>query len=223
MKIKTLAIAAATLAVGAITSQAQVYSQNIVGYVNVVLVGTNGFTLVSNPLDDGNGNVISNLFANLPAGSTVTTFSGGAFNAAIQKTAGGWPAAAGASLPPGTGFFVKNGKASPASPNFTNTFSGSIAVTSGAQVTNYLALGYNLVGSIIPYAGDLITDTNLNLQVAKQTTLTSWNVTGQAFDAAIQKTAGGWPVGVTFPVVPGQGYFIKSGTTATNWIENAPF
>jgi hypothetical protein len=75
----------------------------------------------------------------------------------------------------------------------------------------------------LPYAGDLITDTNLNLQVAKQSSLTSWNTAGQVYNASITKTAGGWPVGVPFPVTIGQAYFIKSGTTATNWIENAPF
>ena len=223
MKLKTLAIAAATLAVGAISSQAQVYSQNIVGYANVVFVGTNSYTLVCNPLDDGNGNVISNLFANLPAGSTITTWNGATFNAAVGKTAGGWGAGSGASLPPGVGFFVKNGKASPASPPYTNTFAGTVAVASGGSVTNSLILGYNLVGSILPYAADLITDTNLNLQVAKQSTLTSWNVNGQVYNAAIGKTAGGWSVGATFPVTVGQAYFIKSGTMATNWIENAPF
>jgi hypothetical protein len=65
----------------------------------------------------------------------------------------------------------------------------------------------------------LITDTNLNLQLNRQSTLTAWDVNNQVYQAAIQKTAGGWPVGVTFPVVVGQAYFIKSGLQATNWIE----
>jgi hypothetical protein len=37
MKSKTLLIAAAALVAGVITSEAQVYSANIVGYVNVTL------------------------------------------------------------------------------------------------------------------------------------------------------------------------------------------
>jgi hypothetical protein len=223
MKIKSLAIVAATLAATVVSSQAQVYSQNIVGYVNVVLKGTNSYTLICNPLDDGNGNAISNLFAALPAGSSVTTWNGATFNAPVQKTVGGWPATAGAALPPGVGFFLKNGKASPSSPDYTNTFAGTVAVNSGGSVTNSLIFGYSLVGSILPYAGDLITDTNLNLQVAKQSTLTAWDVNGQVYTAPIQKTVNGWPVGAVFPVTVGQGYFIKSGVNATNWIENAPF
>jgi hypothetical protein len=52
---KTLLIAAAALAAGVITSQAQVYSQNVVGYVNTVLPGNNALTLICNPLLGPNG------------------------------------------------------------------------------------------------------------------------------------------------------------------------
>ena len=116
MKIKTLAIAAATLAVGAITSQAQVYSQNIVGYYNVPLVA--GFNFVANQLDlDGSGTnntIVSVIGTNLPTTSskvlawdipsqtfkTVTLFasgwSGGAAGATVK-----------AALQPGHGVFVQ--------------------------------------------------------------------------------------------------------------------
>ena len=64
MKIKILAIAAATLAVGAITSEGQVYSLNIVGYVNSS-IPTNGFALIANQLDVGDGtNGINQVLAN---------------------------------------------------------------------------------------------------------------------------------------------------------------
>jgi len=60
---KTLLIAAAALAASLISSQAQVYSQNIVGYVNVT-VPTNGYALVGNQLDVGDGtNGISTVFS----------------------------------------------------------------------------------------------------------------------------------------------------------------
>src|SRR5437899_2710664 len=68
MRTKTL-ICAAALAAGALTSWAQsnVYSLNVVGYVNVALVGGAGggtFTMIANPLNrtDANGNNITNLF-----------------------------------------------------------------------------------------------------------------------------------------------------------------
>ena len=57
---KTLLMAAAALAAGIITSQAQpVYSQNIVGYVNQTFVS--GYVNVANPLDNGGGNSLTNI------------------------------------------------------------------------------------------------------------------------------------------------------------------
>ena len=64
---KTLLIAAAALAAGLISIQAQVYSQNIVGYVNVNLAP--GFNVVANPLDNAGGNSLTNLIPALLSGS----------------------------------------------------------------------------------------------------------------------------------------------------------
>jgi hypothetical protein len=52
MRTKTLVIAAAALAVGIISSEAQVYSQNVVGYINTT-VPANGFRLIGNQLVTG--------------------------------------------------------------------------------------------------------------------------------------------------------------------------
>jgi hypothetical protein len=216
MKTKTLLIAAAALAAGVISSQAQVYSQNIVGYVNVLVKGANSYTLIANPLDDGNGNQLTNIIGGLPAGSSITTWGGAVFNTPVGKTAGGW--ATSIPLPPGVGFFVKNGKASPVSPDYTNTFVGSVlASAGGGMVTNALALGYNLVGSQLPYGGDITTDTNLNLQVPAQSSLTSWNTANQLYDTPVGKTVGGWAS--SFNVTVGEGFFLKEGKYATNWVQ----
>ncbi len=58
-------MAAAALAAGLVTSNAQVYSANVVGYVNVPAAGGGSYTLAATPLDydgtgtnDGNLNVI---------------------------------------------------------------------------------------------------------------------------------------------------------------------
>lgn len=214
MKTKTLLIAAATLAVGAISSQAQVYSQNIVGYVNVTLPGAAAYSLIANPLDDGAGNQLTNVLKALPNSSTVTTWNGTGYNAPIALTLGVW--SGNTQLPPGVGFFVKNGKAT--SPALTNTFTGSLLVNSGQSTTNVLALGYNLVGSQLPFAGDLTTDTNLNLKVPNSSTITMWN--GAGYNAPVALTLGVWsgPANVTV----GQGYFIKEGKFATNWVQVAP-
>src|ERR1700733_540872 len=85
MKTKTLLIAAAALAAGVMSSQAQgVYSQNIVGYVNLSI--SNGFNLVNIPLDlDGTGtnNAVSTVIGtNLPIGSIIESWTpSGGFSA----------------------------------------------------------------------------------------------------------------------------------------------
>jgi hypothetical protein len=213
MKTKTLLIAAAALAAGVISSQAQVYSQNIVGYVNVPLV--NGFSLVANPLDDGNGNQLTNILtsANLANKSQVITWNGASYDGAIGKVTGGW--GANVALPPGTGFFIKN-----FSTLTTNTFVGSVLVASGSSVTNVLPSGFSLVGSALPYAGDVTTDTNINLasaNLANKSQLIDWNTGSQAFDGAVGKVTGGW--GGTFPITVGQGFFLKNFATSTTWVQ----
>jgi len=61
---KTLLITAAALAAGIISTQAQVYSQNIVGYINLS-VPVNGFNVLANQLDIGDGtNGFSQVLAN---------------------------------------------------------------------------------------------------------------------------------------------------------------
>src|ERR1035437_4778481 len=81
---KTLLMAAAALAAGIITSQAQpVYSQNVVGYINVVCPA-NSFSLIGNQLDTGsntlnnvlNSGLVSNGGAN---GTTIAIWNGTGF------------------------------------------------------------------------------------------------------------------------------------------------
>ena len=79
MRTKTLLMTAAALAAGVIYSQAQgtVYSQNVVGYVNVT-IPANGFNLVGNQLDLGPGsnsvdNVLTTGFLGAASGSGQST------------------------------------------------------------------------------------------------------------------------------------------------------
>ena len=81
MRTKSILLGAALLAAGVATSMAQVsnvYSVNVVGYVNLNL--TNGLNLISNPLDAvGNGgaasNTIANVFGVVPDGTQVYKFT----------------------------------------------------------------------------------------------------------------------------------------------------
>src|SRR5882724_281686 len=156
MRTKTLLLTAAIAMAGIASSLAQgnVYSQNIVGYVNVVLVGGTNFSLVANPLDDGT-NPCASLLASLPNKSQVQVWNpalnGGAGDFDFsQKTAGAW--SPNLSIPPGTGFFVKPQSAAA----ITNTFVGQVIIPPGGTNTVALpALSFRLVGSPVPYAGNL--------------------------------------------------------------------
>jgi hypothetical protein len=207
MKAKTLLIAAAALVAGVVSSEAQVYSANIVGYVNAV-IPANQLTLVANPLDDGT-NTITSLGAALPNKSQVQVWNGSGYTVS-SKGAGVWNN--NLSIPVGTGFFVK-------SPNaITNTFVGNVAVAPGGSTTNALPSGaLVLVGSTIPYTGDL-TDTNLNLgpSLPNKSQVQVWNGTGFTVSS---KGAGVWNTPLTLSA--GEGFFVKSASAA-NWTQVLP-
>src|SRR5262245_29284845 len=78
MRTKSLVIAAAALTAGLLSASAQapVYSQNVVGYVNVVLPGSGAYSLISNPLNAPT-NDLKNLLVALPNGqATVLNWTG---------------------------------------------------------------------------------------------------------------------------------------------------
>ena len=153
-------MAAATLAAGVISSQAGVYSQNVVGYANLPAVAGKN-TLLTCQFSIGVSNGVNEVFGEtLPPGSEVLTYANGAYSIALfDNTLGaGTPewynsdeTAALATLPtipPGTGFFLI------AQGNITNTFAGAIAVNVGTSNNMALVVGKNnLVGCVVPYSG----------------------------------------------------------------------
>jgi hypothetical protein len=176
---KTLLIAAAALAAGVISSQAQaVYSQNIVGYVNGSLGG--GYVNVAVPLDIPGGNSLTNIFPNPVVGgnggpnggsgpldfTTVLIWNGTGFTTYTLDT--DFPTgvangndSAGVTPPvinPGSLVFFNNSTGNA----FTNTVAGTVHVdfpATGSQTvgtsTNILTPGYNFVSSKIPVAGGI--------------------------------------------------------------------
>jgi hypothetical protein len=201
---KTLLIAAAALVAGVISSNAQVYSANIVGYINVDLPAGQQ-VLVSNPLDDGT-NTATSLGSQLANKSVIQTWNGTSF---VPTSKGGGVWTVDTSIPVGTGFFVKSFT------HITNTFVGNVAVAPGGSTTNALPAGVQvLVGSTIPYSGDLV-DTNLNLgpSLANKSVIQTWNGTGYVPSS---KGGGVWTVNSTLSA--GEGFFVKS-FTATNWVQ----
>jgi len=205
---KTLLIAAAALVAGAITSQAQVYSANIVGYVNVVCPAGQ-LVLASNPLDDGT-NTANSILANLPNKSSIQTWNGSGFTL-IGKSSSGFTG--NPSLPVGTGFFIKSVS------NFTNTFVGNVVPAPGGnQSTVAMPAGsLILVGSTLPVGGTFndVGTNNFNLiaTLPNKSSIQTWNGTG--FTLFGKSSAGftGTP-----PLTPAMGFFIKS-VSAANWVQ----
>lgn len=234
---KTLLIAAAALVAGVVTSEAQVYSANIVGYVNVVLPGNGGTALIANPLDDGNGNHLTNILSTaLPGaafgnGSKMFYYNGSSLVTVLKGTTG-W--ASDVQLPPGTGFYVQNGKAGNNNPNITNTFVGSVVVNAGASVTNQIPAGYSLQGSTIPYAGNICVsgtsggDANLNYGGALlgagfgngSTIIYLDPNNNYTPTTAVKNGSQVW--GGTALMSVGQGFWINNKGTATNMVQTLP-
>jgi len=226
MRTKTLLMAGAALALSLATSQAQVYSANIVGYANVVLAGNGEYTMVANPFDDGNGNQVTNIMSSaLPKQTQVLIWDPIAGYSSFTKGGtGAWNG--NTNLTPGIGFFVRNGSVGSGAPPVTNTFVGSVIVAVGASVTNGVPLGYSLQGSPIPYAGNLAIvgsndgDPNMDFggPLTKQAQILTWDPVAGYSSA----TKGGGSVtwNATVAIGVGQGFFIynKNGPV-TNVVE----
>jgi hypothetical protein len=206
MRTSTVLSVAAALAASAFMAQAQVYSVNIVGYVNQVLPeGT--VVAVANPLDNGT-NDLDSVFGSLDKNSTANFWNGSGFTPAT-KTATGWNP--NTPTPVGSGLFINSKSA------ITNTYVGQIVVNSGESVTNSLPEGtVVLVGSAIPYAGTLNSPELGLLVLDKNSTINMWNGSGYTPST---KTATDWNPGLTVNV--GDGFFVNS-KTAVDWVQTAP-
>lgn len=212
MRTKTLLLSAAALVAGVFASQAQsnVYSANVVGYVNSTV--TSSYNLVATPLDNNGSNDLNSLLGSLPNKSTVQTWNGTGFTIANKS---GSPSvwSPDTVVPPGTGFFIKLGSGS-----ITNPFVGQVLVNNGGSVTNNLPASYTLVGSPIPYADDL-NDTNNYLgllNMPNKSTIQVWNGTGYTI---INKSGSPSTWSPDQTIQPGQGFFIKV-SSPSSWVQS---
>jgi hypothetical protein len=215
MRTKTLILSALLGALGsvAVNAQTNVYSLNAVGYVNVTVPV--GYTLFSVPLIASPDNTIGTLLNNASGAYTAdsiftyNTTTGGFVLDEGEPVGGrggttntnGWAFNGTNILAPGVGAWYYNASTT----NKTLTFVGTVP---SGSLTNTLLTGYNLVGSILPVSGDIVTNT--------LSTLTNYNLGDSVFSYAN-------PPG-TFTIFQsgtnrGQGGFgyEKPGTTEGNW------
>jgi len=206
-------LGAALLAAGVASSMAQsnVYSVNVVGYINLSL--TNGLNMVANQLDfDGTGtnNTISGVFSNsLPNNSIVYKFESGSFvNIAYSHST--WQASASTtSLNPGEAVFV-----SVPTP-VTVTVVGQVLQGS---LTNGLNGGLNLLSSVAPLSGTIDGTGNggLNYVASSGDLIYLWDPVSQGYPTTYSFAHGHW--GPTDPTLSvGQGFFLQS-TSTSPWV-----
>jgi hypothetical protein len=219
MRTKSLCLAAAVLAGGVLAASAQgnVYSLNIVGYVNKIAPVANQFALWSNPLDTGAGNTITNLFPTALNGTQIRTWNGAAYVSA-QKSFGNWNT--NLVLAPGTGFFVRF---APAAGVVTNTFAGNVlmdqpAAGGGGTNNTSITTTFQLLGSKLPVGGNLtatgVGTINLGAALANGSQVRAWN--GTAFVSA-QKSFGNW--NTNLPLAVADGYFVRVNAGTSNWVQ----
>jgi hypothetical protein len=163
MRTKTIVLSALLGALGSVSVMAQtnVYSLNVVGYINVTMQP--GYNIITCPLIASPDNTIATLLNNTNAqyqsgarsAATVFQFTGGTYSASdtanFTATPSGWNNGGTITMNPGQAIFFYN----PTVTNMTATFVGTVPT---GPVTNALAPGYNLVGSIVPVVGDLVTN-----------------------------------------------------------------
>lgn len=207
MRTKTL-LCLAALAAGAATSMAQsnVYSLNVVGYINIP-VPANQYVMLANQLNTTN-NSIANVIPTAPDGAILQKFSSGYTAYNYDALAPGWQPDGNGTLNPGEGAFFKSPVAT------TLTFVGEVMQGS---LTNTLPIGqYAIRSSIVPQAA---TPTVLGIPAEDGDILQLFNngYTAYNYDAL----APGWqPTEPTIAV--GQAFFYKKASTSTqpNWIRN---
>jgi len=227
MRTKTLLLTAAIVAAGIGASQAQVYSVNAVGYVNVSV--TNGYNLIANPLNGTNNNINTVIPAApdqslvfywntntqnfLPA---VTFFDFGAGNVDTGWYDGDNKSAL--TLNPGNAFYFR--KSTPGLG--TLTFVGD--VPQGANLAVGISANYGFYSSVVPQQLGLQA---MSFPAIDQATLYFFNPNAQLYRSALtffDFGAGnpdtGWYDGDTLvdpaPKV-GEGFLLRNPQTARTW------
>jgi hypothetical protein len=193
-------------------AQSNVYSLNVVGYVNKVFTGGGKYSAVANPLNTSS-NTLGSLLGTLPPGSLVLKWNAAIadYDTYLKQGFGiGWNPASGVttSLNPGEGVLIHIDGA-----DLTNTFVGE--VLQGTLTTSF-GTGYTLVGNQVPDSGPVNT---LGLGPNPGDLLLKWNLVTQDFDPFLKTGFGiGWS-----PSVPSidvaEGFFINAGSP-TNWVRN---
>ena len=220
MRTKALLLTAALTAAGIASSLAQnnVYSVNVVGYVNVVC--SNGYTLVNTPLVATDSSITNLLDAYLPAGSSVLTFNGTTYVPFVKDEFDGTWNGPTTTLPNGMGYFIRNLSPTPVTVTYVGEVPQGTLVNTPAQGI------YSLLGSKVPQAGfveDLGIVPGLGDQILKY--VNNGAGAGGFVAYANDEFDGTWSgpgadVNKGPSVAVGEGFFYRNLSSAATWTRN---
>jgi hypothetical protein len=230
MRTKTILLSALLGALGSVSVMAQtnVYSLNAVGYINVTIQP--GYNIITCPLIASPDNTIATLLNNTNGqyqsgartSSDVYQFSGGTYTAEDEASSAnapsGWAAGGTITINPGQAVFFYN----PTSTNMSATFVGTVPT---GPITNALIPGYNLVGSVVPVTGDIVTNPiSLFTNGAYSGRTSDYIYTyspSAGYSSQDSFTAAGWNTGDPTLTNVYEGFFFYNAfSTTNNWIEN---
>jgi hypothetical protein len=252
MRTKTLALSALLGLLCSASVMAQnVYSVNAVGYINVTLYP--GYNIITCPLICSPDNTIATLLNNsagayqIPGLHKAIVYSfvnGGGFgnsdtaNTAIGGTAG-WANNGTLTINPGQAVFFYNNQNLVTGSNMYATFVGTVPQNSTPisanfpnGMTNALIKGYNLVGSIVPVSGDLVTSPISALTAFNGDYVYVYdplyygaptNAQGGYSAGQLQYVGGNWIEGDPVIAAPYEGFWYHKNTlssTTNFWVEN---
>lgn len=221
MRTKTILLSALLGTVGSVSLMAQstnVYSLNAVGYINIAVQP--GFNMVSCPLIASPDNTINTLLTNNTG--TYKKWQFYAFNATTGTytedigTASGWANNGVETLDPGQAAWLYN----PSNSVTTVTFVGTVPQ---GTLTNTILPGFNLISTIVPTSGDIVTNSIMNYTNAvKKDQVYTWSPATQTYTEYIAGAGGSWPAGDPVQPIVGGGFFYYSAAAGTNnyWVEN---
>jgi hypothetical protein len=204
-------------------AQSNVYSLNVVGYVNVPTRGGANFNFIANPLNNAN-NSITNLFAVAQDGDQVYTW-----NPAVQDIGStiytyssflhAWDG--NFNLAPGQGIFYLN-----AGNNATNTFVGEVLqgnyVNPIPAPTIRGAANFNALASSAPIGGSF-TNSTVGIVPQDGDQVYTWDPNTQDISGSIATYSSflhAWD-NTSINVNPGFGFFyLGAGTNQTTWVRS---
>ena len=211
MRTKSLLFTAAFCAASVGSAVAQVYSANVVGYINIT--APVGLSLIANQLDNKNGNKLADVVTKLPDGAFIHFYVGGAVGYNSISYFGGFEGDVSAvTLAPGGGAFLEI-PAGTAEADRKITFVGE--VLQGAASNGSVPNGLSIVSSKTPRAGKVTTDLKFPAGEALDGSLLYKYInTAAKKDYEASSIFGGWE-GVEPAVAVGESFFFFNASGAS--------